>query len=112
MKIRIIAIIYTVLILGCGLYLWNSIGKKTAYKIDMLDLNTKCDEISGKLSSGADIDALEKEYSCDIVLLSDNIDFSVITQPAPERLLPSCAKCLLIIYIKISFPSTPAVMEL
>ena len=72
MKIRIIAIIYTVLILGCGLYLWNSIGKKTAYKIDMLDLNTKCDEISGKLSSGTDIDALEKEYSCDIVLLSDN----------------------------------------
>ena len=72
MKIRIIAIIYTVLILGCGLYLWNSIGKKTAYKIDMLDLNTKCDEISDKLSSGADIDALEKEYSCDIVLLSDN----------------------------------------
>ena len=58
MKIRIIAIIYTVLILGCGLYLWNSIGKKTAYKIDMLDLNTKCDEISGKLSSGADIDAM------------------------------------------------------
>ncbi len=72
MKIRIIAIIYTVLILGCGLYLWNSIGKKTAYKIDMLDLNTKCDEISGKLSSGTDIDALEKEYSCDIVLLSDD----------------------------------------
>ena len=72
MKIRIIAIIYTVLILGCGLFLWNSIGKKTAYKIDMLDLNTKCDEISGKLSSGTDIDALEKEYSCDIVLLSDD----------------------------------------
>ena len=72
MKIRIIAIIYTVLILGCGLYLWNSTGKKDAYKIDMLDLNTKCDEISGKLSSGADIDVLEKEYSCDIVLLSDN----------------------------------------
>ena len=72
MKIRIIAIIYTVLILGCGLYLWNSIGKRTAYKIDMLDLNTKCAEISGKLSSGADTDALEKEYSCDIVLLSDD----------------------------------------
>ena len=72
MKIRVIAIIYTVLILGCGLYLWNNIGKKTAYKIDMLDLNTKCDEISDKLSSGADIDSLEKEYSCDIVLLSDD----------------------------------------
>ena len=38
----------------------------------MLDLNTKCDEISDKLSSGADIDALEKDYSCEIVLLSDD----------------------------------------
>ena len=72
MKIRVIAIIYTLLILACGLFLWNRISNEKAFSIDMLDLNTKVDQISDKLSSGADTEALEKEYSCEIILLSDD----------------------------------------
>ena len=72
MKIRVIAIIYTLLILACGLFLWNRISNEKAFSIDMLDLNTKVDQISDKLSSGADKEALEKEYGCEIILLSDD----------------------------------------
>ena len=72
MKIRVIAIIYTLLILACGLFLWNRISNEKAFTIDMLDLNTKVDQISDKLSSGTDSEALEKEYGCEIILLSDD----------------------------------------
>jgi signal transduction histidine kinase len=72
MKIRVIAIIYTLLILACGLFLWNRISNEKAFAIDMLDLNTKVDQISDKLSTGADTEALEKEYGCEIILLSDD----------------------------------------
>lgn len=72
MKIRIIAIIYTLILLACGLFLWNRISNEKAFSIDMLDLNTKVDQISDKLSSGADTEVLEKEYGCEIILLSDD----------------------------------------
>ncbi len=72
MKIRVIAIIYTLLILACGLFLWNRISNEKDFAIDMLDLNTKVDQISDKLSTGADTEALEKEYGCEIILLSDD----------------------------------------
>ena len=72
MKIRVIAIIYTLLILACGLFLWNRISNEKDFSIDMLDLNTKVDQISNKLSSGTDSEALEKEYGCEIVLISDD----------------------------------------
>ena len=72
MKIRIIAIIYTLILLVCGLFLWNRISNEKAFSIDMLDLNTKVDQISDKLSSGADTEVLEKEYGCEIILLSDD----------------------------------------
>ena len=45
MKIRYIAIVYTLLMLVCGLFLWSSISKETAFDVDMLDMNTKVDEI-------------------------------------------------------------------
>ena len=72
MKIRIIAILYTVIILISGVLLWNKIDSEKAYSIDMLDLNTKRDEIEDKLLSGTDIATLENEYSCQIVLVSDD----------------------------------------
>ncbi len=72
MKIRIIAIIYTIVILVSGILLWNKIDSQKAYPIDMLDLNTKRDEIEEKLLSGADIASLENEYDCRIVLVADD----------------------------------------
>lgn len=72
MKIRIIAILYTVVILICGVLLWNKINSEKDYSIDMLDLNTKRDEIEDKLLSGADIASLENEYNCKIALVSDD----------------------------------------
>ena len=72
MKIRIIAILYTIVILICGIVLWNKIEKGSSYSIDMLDLNTKRDEIEAKLLEGSDIPSLENEYNCRIVLVSDD----------------------------------------
>ena len=72
MKIRIIAILYTILILIAGLVLWKRIDKGTSYSIDMLDLNTKRDEIENKLHEGTGIEELEKEYGCEIILVSDD----------------------------------------
>ena len=72
MKIRIIAILYTIVILICGIVLWNKIDKGSSYSIDMLDLNTKRDEIESKLLEGNDIPSLENEYNCRIVLVSDD----------------------------------------
>ena len=72
MKIRIIAVLYTIVILICGIVLWNKIEKGSSYSIDMLDLNTKRDEIEAKLLEGSDIPSLENEYNCRIVLVSDD----------------------------------------
>lgn len=72
MKIRIIAILYTIVILICGIVLWNKIDKGSSYSIDMLDLNTKRDEIESMLLEGSDIPSLESEYNCRIVLVSDD----------------------------------------
>ena len=72
MKIRIIAILYTIVILICGIVLWNKIDKGSSYSIDMLDLNTKRDEIESKLLDGSDIPSLKNEYNCRIVLVSDD----------------------------------------
>ncbi len=72
MKIRIIAILYTIVILICGIVLWNKIDKGSSYSIDMLDLNTKRDEIEAKLLEGSDIPSLENDYNCRIILVSDD----------------------------------------
>ena len=72
MKIRIIEILYTIVVLICGIVLWNKIDKGSSYSIDMLDLNTKRDEIEAKLLDGSDIQSLENEYNCRIVLVSDD----------------------------------------
>jgi hypothetical protein len=72
MKVRMIAAFYTLLILAAGIFLWTRLNKEVSFSIDMLDLNTKCDEISDKLSSGTSAEQLEKEYGCDITLLKDD----------------------------------------
>ena len=72
MKIRIIVILYTLIILITGIVLWNRISSRPAFSIDMLDLNTKRDEIETKLNSGADIDSLENQYGCEIILTADD----------------------------------------
>ena len=72
MKIRIIVILYTLIILITGIVLWNRISSRPAFSIDMLDLNTRRDEIEGKLNEGADIDSLEIEYGCEIILTADD----------------------------------------
>ena len=72
MKIRIIAILYTIVILISGIVLWNKIDKGSSYSIDMLDLNNRRDEIENKLLSGADISSLENEYNCRIILIEDD----------------------------------------
>ena len=77
MKIKVIAAVYTVIILICGLYFWNRIGRESAYELDMLALNTASDEISSRLYEGEDRDALEQEYDCEIILFTDDDYVSV-----------------------------------
>lgn len=72
MKIRIIVILYTLIILITGIVLWKGISSRPAFPIDLLDLNTKRNEIEEKLNSGADIDSLEDEYGCEIILTADD----------------------------------------
>ena len=77
MKIRFIAIGYTLLILLTGFFFWSRIDSKTEFPIDMLELNTKTDQVSKELSSSGSADeavraSLEKEYGCKITLLSDD----------------------------------------
>lgn len=72
MKVRMIVAFYTLLILAAGIFLWTRLNKEVSFSIDMLDLNTKCEEISDKLSSGTSAEQLEKEYGCDITLLTDD----------------------------------------
>lgn len=72
MKSRVIAVLYTLIILACGLFLWTRLNKETAFDIDMLDLNTKVDEITDKLSSGTSKDSLESRYGCKITFITDD----------------------------------------
>ena len=72
MKIKAIAVLYTILVLGFGLFFWNRINNKAAFELDMLDLNTKAEAVAYGLNEGDDRDALETEYNCEIILVSDN----------------------------------------
>ncbi len=71
MKIKVIAILYTLVMLLGALVIWNRIGAGTGSSIDMLDLNTRVGEVSEALEAGTDRDALEEEYDCEIILLTD-----------------------------------------
>ena len=77
MKIRVIALLYTVLMLACALILWFRIDAKIEYQLDMLDLNTRADAVGAGLSEGGDRDALEAEYGCEIILVIDS-DYATI----------------------------------
>ena len=72
MKIRIIAILYTLVLLVTGIILWNRIDQGKSYSIDMLELNTRRDEIESKLHEGISVDTLEKDYGCEIIFVEDD----------------------------------------
>lgn len=72
MKIKIIAVLYTIVLLVCALVLWNRIDSRTESSLDMLDLNTRTGQVAEALSEGADRDALEEEYGCEIILTGDD----------------------------------------
>ncbi|MBQ5967926.1 MAG: HAMP domain-containing histidine kinase [Clostridiales bacterium] len=71
MKIRILAIIYIIVLVITGAFLYRRIEDHEVYDIDMLALNSKSYEISQALDAGSDPKALEEEYDCDIVLCSE-----------------------------------------
>ena len=71
MKIRILAIIYIIVLVITGAFLYRRIEDREVYDIDMLALNSKSYEISQALGAGSDPKALEEEYDCDIVLCSE-----------------------------------------
>lgn len=73
MKIRVIALCYILILVITGFFLYQRIDKRAVYEIDMLALNTKASEISQRLDAGEDPAAIEQEYSCYIVLLSEDI---------------------------------------
>ncbi|MBO4928133.1 MAG: HAMP domain-containing histidine kinase [Clostridiales bacterium] len=83
MKVKVIAIGYTLLVILVFLFLWQRIETGRDFPIDMLSLNTQVNEISGKLRETppeempSQIALLEKNYDCEIVLLSDDIYESV-----------------------------------
>ncbi len=71
MKIRILAIIYIIVLVITGAFLYRRIEDREVYDIDMLALNSKSYEISQALGAGSDPKALEEKYDCDIVLCSE-----------------------------------------
>lgn len=72
MKIKAIAVVYSLVILLTGFILLNMQGRETALSIDLLELNTKRSEIEEELHSGNDIQSVEQKYGCEIVLVTDN----------------------------------------
>ena len=72
MKIKVIAVVYSLVILLTGIILLNMQGRETALSIDLLELNTKRSEIEEELHAGNDIHSVEQKYGCEIVLVTDN----------------------------------------
>ena len=72
MKIKVIAVVYSLVILLTGFILLNMQGRETALQIDLLELNTKRSEIEEELHAGNDIHSVEQKYGCEIVLVTDN----------------------------------------
>ena len=72
MKIKVIAVVYSLVILLTGFILLNMQGRETALSIDLLELNTKRGEIEEELHAGNDIQSVEQKYGCEIVLVTDN----------------------------------------
>ena len=71
MKIRYLAILYIIVLVVTGAFLYRRIEDREVYDIDMLTLNTEAYEISQDLSSGTDPEVLEDKYDCKIVLCSE-----------------------------------------
>lgn len=81
MRLRYIAIIYTVMVaffFGC---LFHSLNKSRAAAVDMVALNSVCREVEKSLDEGIPAEALEKKYSCSIFLRTDE-DYGINTNNA------------------------------
>lgn len=72
MKIRILALFYVLILVAAGFFLYQRIEKRDVYEIDMLDLNTRTNEISKELDAGVAPEVLEKNYDCRIALFSED----------------------------------------
>ena len=72
MKIRVIAVFYTIILILTGVFLYRKIDRREGYEIDMLELNTRAYDISRELSSGKAPEDIEDRYECEIVLLSED----------------------------------------
>lgn len=71
MKIRYLAILYIIVLVVTGAFLYRRIEDREVYDIDMLALNTEAYEVSQELSAGTDPEVLEDKYDCRIVLCSE-----------------------------------------
>ncbi|MBO4687898.1 MAG: HAMP domain-containing histidine kinase [Clostridiales bacterium] len=71
MKIRNIFIFYTILVVIFGIVLWKKIDTGRGAELDMLELNTRRDQVIAELESGAERPRLEKVYRCGIAMVSD-----------------------------------------
>ena len=81
MKVRYLAVAYTILVLLLGAFFWNRLEtkKQTEFPIDMLELNTRASRITDEISEAWDeetasadpesVSRLEREYGCDISFL-------------------------------------------
>lgn len=71
MKIRIIAVVYTILMVLVLRYVLNSFGKNDFEHRNMVYYNDVIEQISEAYNNGEDIESIEKKYSCDIILNDD-----------------------------------------
>lgn len=73
MKIRFAAILYTlILVVFMGTVLLKVDNEETN-SIDMVGLNRNVQAVTDALEKGAGITAIEEEYSCNIIYLSDDV---------------------------------------
>ncbi len=71
MKIRWIAVIYTIIMLALLKFLSGEFGNDDFTHRDMVYYNDIIEQIKTKYNSGMSIEDIEKEYNCDIILNED-----------------------------------------
>ncbi|MCR5700736.1 MAG: HAMP domain-containing histidine kinase [Lachnospiraceae bacterium] len=71
MKIRWIAVIYTVVILSLLKFMLGAFGKDDFTRRDMVYYNDIIEQIKTEYDSGISVEDIEKKYNCDIILKED-----------------------------------------
>ncbi|MDO5128041.1 MAG: HAMP domain-containing sensor histidine kinase [Eubacteriales bacterium] len=72
MKLKYITIIYTVIIVCCFGYFYQSFNKKDISVVDMSTLNLYYKSIEQELSEGKSRESIEKKYGCTILFRTDS----------------------------------------